>query len=135
MSWIETAGTVVASVLASGGAVAIVQAVASRRKVKVDAADQLSDAALDQLRAVRTDAMEQIALARRDVEDARRSAQQAWAEAADARREAMAATAQLRRLHSEILSPVATVDHLRTLVSVGGQNGYYGRPNPGPAGW
>lgn len=123
MSWADTAGTVVASVLASGGAVALINAFANRKKVKVDAVDQLSDTALEQVRS----ALEQVALARQDAADARRSATQAWAEAAEARREAMAVAAHLRRLTSEILSPVATIEHLRTLVSPGTQNGYYGR--------
>ena len=132
MSWSEIVGTAITSLLASGGLIAVVNAVANRRKVKVDAADQLSDAALEQVRS----ALEQVAMARRDAEEARRSATHAWAEAADARREAMTVAAQLRRLHSEILSPVATIEHLRTLVASGGgtQNGY-GRPTPGPAGW
>lgn len=144
MTWPENVTSIIGALLTGGGLVAVVNAVANRRKTKVDAATELSDTALEMIREVRTDAMQQIELARqiavsarRDAEDARRSAGQAWAEATEARREAvdmrreaMATAAQLRRLHAEIWSPIATVDGLRRLLDPGGSNGahaYSGR--------
>jgi hypothetical protein len=128
MSWADV-GTVMASVLASGGFVAIVNTFANRRKVKVDAADVLSGAALEQVNSM----LEQVRSARRDAEGARRDAEEArqsatraWGEANEARRETMAVAAQLRRLTTEILSPAATLERLREMVSAGGggtQNG------------
>jgi len=141
--WGDVIITVVPSVLAGGGIVALINAMANRPKIKADATEGLTDtavaqvkAALDQMKAVREDAEHQIKLARNDAEravreaaEARLAATQAWAEAAEARREAMFAVAALRQRDLAILSPYATLESLREMVK-SGPNGFSGMVHP-----
>lgn len=117
------------------GIVALVKTVASRKVIQASAADQLADSALAMIQAARNDAEKAISQARayaadvmgqaaldvsasrRDADEARRDAAEARREATAARKEAMDATATMRRLTTEILSPYATLDRLRALVS------------------
>lgn len=129
MTWQIFVGFLAAA-LGSSGLTVLIQTLAGRKKVRADVADTLSDTALALLQAVRDDAAAQIELARKDVAsarleavEARNEAAAARAEATAARREAMAAAAEMRRLTSEILSPNATIERLRSLVEPGPNGG------------
>ncbi len=102
------------------GMVEVVKTVANRRIREVTAADRLSDSALDLVRQARDDAQAAWAearSARQDAESARRDASEARREANEARREAMDMARDFRRIKSAILSPYATLEALRAMVS------------------
>lgn len=100
----------------------------------VDAAADLADSALKLVAAAREEARQYMDLARLDVQAARLDAVEARNEAAaarneatQARREAMFAVATLRSRDLAILSPYATLESLREMVSQG-PNGFGGTP-------
>lgn len=117
--------------------VTLIRVIARRGVVKVQAADQLADSAVQVLQAVRADsekaiaqarrdasdavaqALQDVTLARRDADDARREANTARSAAEAAVREAEAANALLRGLAAEIWAPSPSIERLRLLV--GGQ--------------
>jgi uncharacterized protein (DUF3084 family) len=112
---------------AIGGIVEVVKTIANRKVrdaaatvEQATAADRLSDSALEFMRQAGEDAKEarnEANQARRDADDARRDASEARREATEARRDAMTAVANMRRLTSAILSPYATLEGLRAMVS------------------
>lgn len=104
--------TVVGAGLGGGGLVAIVNAVARRRPVKVDAADRLSDGALKWVDEFQADARE----ARSEAAHARREATEAHAQMRAVRAEAEWLAGQLQALRRAIMAPDATLDRLRALV-------------------
>lgn len=135
------AGGSIATAIVWGG-VAAWRAWLGRGKVEADAAIGEADAAerlnrvaaqiaegarreVEQIRAYTQSQLDRAAhdveLSRRDADESRRSAAAAWEQAAAARREAMEANANWRRLSIEIMSPYATIEHLRLLV--GGDTG------------
>lgn len=102
------------------GVVEVVKTFSNRRIRDATAADKLSDSALELVRQARDDAKaawQEAQNARRDADEARREASEARREATEARRDAMTAAANMRRLTNEILSPYATLERLRALVS------------------
>lgn len=113
---ITTASTVLAGVLGGGGMVAIVNAFAKRRQVKVDAADRLSDGALKWVDEFQADARE----ARSEAAAARREATEAHAQMRAVRAEAQWLAGQLQALRRAIVDPNATLDRLRMLVAEDG---------------
>lgn len=98
----------------------VVKTIANRKLRDVTAADKLSDSALAMVERASTDAREaraEATQARRDADDARREASEARREATEARREAMVAVANMRRITTAILSPYASLEGLRAMVS------------------
>lgn len=112
--------TAVASALVSGGGlVAIVNALASRKKVRTDAAARLSDEALkwvgefqEEARAARTEA----AALRRETSRTREEAQEARVQVAAVTAEAEALGRQVHALRAAILDPQVTRQQLHTMV-------------------
>jgi Cdc6-like AAA superfamily ATPase len=126
----------ITTVLISGTAAAVltrtIDWLRGRKGDNVDAAADLADSALKLVAAAREDARQAIELLRMDVNSARMEAAEARNEAAaarneatQARREAMYAVATLRQRDLAILSPYATLESLRELVSQG-PNGFGG---------
>jgi multidrug efflux pump subunit AcrA (membrane-fusion protein) len=122
-----------AGILAAVGV--IIQALIKRRTVTTDAAAQLSDQALEMIRANREDSQAQITMARQAAEAQIRATEascaerlaQALADVGSARREAgearraaemaeRAAEGWYRRMSMEAYRPSATVDRWRELV-------------------
>lgn len=122
-----------------GGIVALVKAFWRRPLIKVEAATELSDQAVDMVRQVRDDALAQIkqarddaTAARQDADEARRQAAEARNEAWAARRDAEGALREFRRLTDAIMAPYATLEMLRQMVAEGPGNGIATRsPIPG----
>lgn len=123
---VTTVATVIGGGLAGGGLVAIVNAFATRRVVRVDAADRLSDAAVEWAAELKKDAAD----ARMEAAEARRESAEARRETTEARREAVDIRAQLhavkteleqvfatmRRWQAAVWSPHASLEGLRVLV-------------------
>lgn len=109
VTWVATA---VGGLVGGGGLVAMVNAFAKRRTVKVDAADKLSDGALRWVDEFQTEARE----ARNEAASARREAAEAHAQMREIRAEAELLARELRHLRMAILDPNATVGRLRLLV-------------------
>lgn len=131
MSWLLPVATVVGGIISSAGVAALVNAVAGRRTVKVDAADRLTDSALEWAQALKADAdsaRQDAAESRREAAEARRDANEARREATEARREAAEANREMRRLIRLIHDPYVTLDRLRALVPQPGANGTGGDP-------
>lgn len=119
------------------GAVLIVRALIARPLVQATAADKLSASAVKLIEAAQksaddanADALAQIReardearAARADADLARRDATEARREAVDARREAADVAREFRRITAAILSPYATIESLRAMVSEGPGNG------------
>lgn len=109
---VTTGAGFVAAALGGGGLVAIVNAFAKRRQVKVDAADRLSDGALKWVDEFQADARE----ARHEAAEARREATEAHAQMRAVRAEAQWLAGQLKALRRAIIDPNATIERLRMLV-------------------
>lgn len=107
-----TLASIVGAALGSGGLVAIINAVAGRRKVKVDAADRLSDGALKWVDEFQSDAKE----ARSEAAAARREATEAHAQMRAVRAEAEWLAGQLQQIRRAIVDPGATLERLRAMV-------------------
>ena len=129
-------GDLITTVLVSGTAGAVITKAIDwlrhREGDNVDAAANLAESALTLVAAAREEARQYMDLARLEVQVARMDAAEARNEAAaarneatQARREAMYAVATLRQRDLAILSPYATLDSLRELVSQG-PNGFGG---------
>jgi uncharacterized membrane protein len=95
------------------GIVEVVKTIANRPLRDAQAADQLSDSALEHVREARDEARQ----ARQEANEARREASEARREAVEARREAMTAVARMRQLVTAIQSPYATIEQLRAMVA------------------
>lgn len=125
-----------------GGIVALVKAFWRRPLIKVEAATELSDQAVDMVRQVRDDALAQIkqarddaaaarqdaTTARQDAEEARRQAAEARNDAWAARRDAESALREFHRLTDAIMAPYATLEMLRAMVAEGPGNGVATHP-------
>jgi hypothetical protein len=101
VNWLLVVAGFVGSVLSGGGAAAAINALARRGTVKVEAADMLTDTALEIVTAVKAEAS-----------DARR-------EVAALRQEVHALTTQLHRIRLAIMTPGATLASLRAMVGEG----------------
>ena len=99
--------------------VMIVRALLGRPLIQASAADKISGTAVKLIEQASKDADD----ARREAAEARRDASEARREANDARRAAEDAAREVRMLKSAILSPYATLDGLRALISEGPGNG------------
>lgn len=111
--------SVVGAAISSGGLVAIVNAVARRRKVKVDAADRLSDSTLkwvDEFQTEAREARKEAAEARKEATEARREATEAHNQMRAIRTEAELLAGQLQALRKAILDPNATIERLRAII-------------------
>jgi len=106
------AATILGSFMAGGGLVAIVNAFAKRRTVKVDAAARLSDETLKWVNEFQDNAKE----ARTESLAARAEATEAHAQMRAIRAEAEWLAAQLQQLRRAILDPNATLERLRAMV-------------------
>lgn len=131
-------GETIATVLISGTAATLgtklIDWLRHRGGDKADTAGELTENAMKMVAAIREDARQQFELsrleihaARMDVAEARNEAAAARNEATQARREAMYAVATLRTRDLAILSPYATLESLREMVSQG-PNGFGGVP-------
>jgi len=132
----------VSTIIGGGGLVALVGAATifirtlqQRGQIKADVLDSLSGTAAEIAESARLNAEKMIDLVRRDAtnqieravsraeaaEDravrAERSAGEAWDAAASARREAMDSAAAVRRMTNAILSPYASLEGLRAMVT------------------
>jgi len=106
---------------------ALIAAVANRKVTdaaahvqEVAATATLNGEALELVRQARDDAKaawNEAKSARQDADDARRDAAEARREANEARREAQDMARDMRRIKSAIMSPYATLDQLRAMVS------------------
>lgn len=112
MSTLTTVASLIATALASGGLGVIVNALANRRKVRVDAADRLSDGALKWVDEFQADARE----ARHEASEARREATEAHVQMRAVRAEAEWLAKQLQQLRRAIVDPSATLERLRAMV-------------------
>jgi hypothetical protein len=118
------AGTVITSV---GGAVgglaglaALVGALTRRRVVKADAAETVTDTALELMTALKSDAK----AAREDSAAARLDAQETHRQMSVVRQECEALAGKMRRLVAAIHEPLMTIEQLRAMVPLGlGSNG------------
>lgn len=111
--------TVLGSLMAGGGLVAIVNALAKRRTVKVDAAARLSDETLKWVNEFQEKAKEaevNAKEARTEAAAARREATEAHAQMREVRAEAEWLAGQLRQLRRAILDPGASLERLRAMV-------------------
>jgi predicted ABC-type ATPase len=123
LSWLTLVSSIVGAVFAGGGAAAVVNALARRRVVHVEAADRLNESTLEWAEQLKADA-----------HGARIDASEARKEAADARREATEAHRQMRAVKTEaeeiasylavvvrwIQSPDMSMERLRALVNQSG---------------
>lgn len=107
-----TVASIVGASLASGGLVAIVNAIAGHRRARVDAADRLSDGALKWVDEFQADARE----ARSEAAAARHEATEAHAQMRAVRAEAEWLAGQLQALRRAIVDPGATLERLRAMV-------------------
>lgn len=101
------------------GLVMIVRALLGRPLIQASAADKLSESALKLIAAAQKAAER----AESDADEARREATDARREAAEARRSADEAERAVRYFRAAILSPSATLDGLRQMVTDGPGNG------------
>jgi uncharacterized protein (DUF3084 family) len=109
------------------GVVEVIKTVSSRKVRAATVVDQLSDTAMEQVKqaiaaaeAARSDAHEARAEARearQEAYSARQEAVEARRAANDARREAMDMSRDLSRLKTAILSPYASIEQLRAMVT------------------
>lgn len=98
----------------------LIRTFANRGVVRVNAADKLSDSALDLVRQAGDDAKaarDEARAARQDAAESRREASEARREADASRRAAEAIQRDFSRIKSAIMSPYATLDQLRAMVS------------------
>ena len=110
-----TAVLAIFSAIVSGGGTAVgIRAFANRKVTAANAVDQLTDSALELVKAARDEARE----ARQEAQEARREANEARREAATSRIEAMSAAADAHRLVTAILDPYATLESLRKIVTI-----------------
>jgi hypothetical protein len=109
---VTTVSTILAGVLGGGGLVAVVNAVAKRSAVKVDAAARLSDETLKWVNEFQDSAKE----ARSEAFAARQEATEAHAEMRLVRTEVAWLAGQLQQLRRAILDPGATLERLRAMV-------------------
>lgn len=126
MSWATVIASLVAAVLGGGGSVAIVTALARRQVTRVEAASVLNESTLKWASNLMADADE----ARRDAGEARREATEARREATDARRAAEDAAREARVLKTAIMSPYASLEGLRAMISDSPGNGVARVPGP-----
>lgn len=124
--WLTTLVAVCSVLFGGGGIVAMIQAFTGRKARKAEVADRLSDSSLKWVQEFQEEAAaarEETRQSRLEVAEARREAMEARRELADVRREAEALVRELRELRSAVLSPTATLDHLRDMVGGTGMNG------------
>lgn len=115
---VGSVASLVASALAGGGFVAIVNAVARRRTVKADATEKLTDSALKMLQVAGADANEaykEASEARQEAAEARRETGHARREVAQLSAEVDALAAKMHRLLGWIHDPYMSIDRLRVL--------------------
>lgn len=110
---------IVSALVSGGGLVAVVNALASRRKVRTDAAARLSDEALrwvgefqEEAKAARTEA----AALRKETAKTREEAQEARAQVAAVTVQAEALGRQVQALRAAILDPQVTREQLHDMV-------------------
>ena len=110
---------VLSALLGGGAVVAVINAVANRRKVRVEVADRLSDSSLKWVQEFQEEAQR----ARLEASEARREVAEVRRELGDVRREAEALARDLRNLRGAIMSPTATLERLRAMVGGDSTNG------------
>jgi chromosome segregation ATPase len=114
-----TVATVLGALITGGGLVAVVNALARRRTVKVDAAARLSDETLKWVNEFQEKAKEaeiNAKEARTEAAGARREATEAHAQMRAIRAEAEWLAGQLQQLRRAILDPGASLERLRAMV-------------------
>lgn len=119
MSNAAVIASVLSALLCGGAGVAIINAVANRRRVNVEVSDRLSDSALKWVQEFQEEAQR----ARLEGSEARREVAEVRRELATVRREAEALATDLRNLRGAIMAPNATLERLRALVGGGDVNG------------
>lgn len=111
------------AIFGGGGTGAIVAAVTRRRVTRAEAADQLTESAIDLLNTVKADARADLTAMRIEVAEARREANEARRTIRQASAEAEVLTAYLSRVVSAIHDPTMTMERLRLLVGNNPPNG------------
>jgi predicted nucleic acid-binding Zn-ribbon protein len=117
--WLLAVVTVISAVLGGGAVVALINAIANRRKNRVEVTDRLSDSALKWVQ----EFQEETQRARLEASEARREVAEVRRELADVRHQAEALAQDMRNLRGAILSPNATLDRLRAMVGGDSLNG------------
>lgn len=115
-NWTTTLASLLGAGLGGGGLVAVVNAFARRKVVRVDAADRLSDSALRWVEQFQEEAAE----ARREAAACRQESIEARREMHLVREEAKELAADLHRLRRAILDPNASLERLRAMVGPDG---------------
>jgi hypothetical protein len=108
-----------AAMFGGGGIAAIVGAIARRRTIRADAAETLTDSALELVAALKADAAAARVDARaaaKDAASARREAAETHRQMVQVRQEAQLLAGRLRQLVRAIHQPDQTIERLRTLV-------------------
>ena len=126
MNAVAVISALVGAVLGGGGSAVIVNAIARRRLTRAEAADALTDSAIELLRTVKADAREDMAAMRSELSDARREAAETRREASETRQRIREATIEaealrdyLTRVVTAIHDPTMTMERLRLLVGTG----------------
>lgn len=112
MSWQLVISTLVA-LLGSTGLLRMIDAIGRRRVVRVEIADKVNEMTLEWAAAVKADAF----AARSEAQTARAEASEARRQMATLSAEIEAATARLRMWRTAALSPVATLEGLRLMIT------------------
>lgn len=107
------------AIFGGGGTAALVSAVTRRRVTRVEAADQLADAAIELINTVKADARADMQAMRSELAEGRREATELRLALRAANREAEQITGYLQRVMSAIHDPTMTMDRLRVLVGGG----------------
>lgn len=117
MSWLTVLAWLAASILGGGGTVALINALAKRPVIRVDAADKLNDSTLEWAIELKSDA----ASLRAEVAEARRENADLRREMGVVRHEAEELGRDLLRLRTAIWDPYTSLERLRAMVGdIGG---------------
>jgi len=121
---------VVAAVFGGGAGGAITTAVSRRAVTRAEAAEQLTDSAIELLNAVKADTRADLTAMRAELADARRDAAEYRRETAEVRQQLRQVTSDaellvgyMNRVVAAIQDPQMTMERLRILVGSGPPNG------------
>lgn len=121
---------VVAAVFGGGSGAAITTAISRRAVTRAEAAEQLTDSAIELLNTVKADARADLTAMRAELAEARREGAEHRRETAEVRQQLRQVTMDaellvgyMNRVVAAIQDPAMTMDRLRTLVGSGPPNG------------
>lgn len=119
----EALAATLGAIFGGGGTAAIVTALTRRRLTRVEAADQLTDSAIQLLETVKADTRADLSAMRTELAEARREAAETRQQVRRASAEAELLTGYLQRVVHAIHDPAMTMERLRLLVGTGPPNG------------